>query len=308
MENKPAPILGTAMWGWTTPKETCFQLLDYFYGKGFRQVDTATNYPINKKNDDFRKAEKILREWIVTHGITDLEIIVKTGSLNNQGGSEHNLTKSFLLLVLDEYEFLFHQNLHTFSIHWDNRSEHSEITDTFEAFRIAEGKGLKIGLSGVRHPDIYSKINETYDMKFRIQMKHNILYSDFARYAPLHSSGTFLTYGINAGGIKLDQNSLGENSSLKARGGSPALSQKVTPALLEIIKKANRNENREAIQNMNQCGLCFAWHQEKVEGILLGTSQLEQLEDSLAFLKHLSEFDYSDLFSDLMELHQTFTP
>jgi aryl-alcohol dehydrogenase-like predicted oxidoreductase len=305
MQNKPQPILGTAMWGWTIPKATCFQQLDFFYQKGFRQVDTATNYPINKNPNDFRLAEKILQEWIVTHGITDLEVIVKVGSLNNLGGPEHNLTKSFLLLVLDEYDFLFHQNLHTFSIHWDNRDDPELITDTFEAFKIAAESGLKPGLSGIRHPDIYARINESYAIDFRIQMKHNILYSDFERYAPLHQMGNFLSYGINAGGIKLDQKSFDNNSSLKVRGGSLESSKKVTPALLKIISKANENRTRVPIRNMNQCGLCFAWYQDKVKGILLGTSRSDQLKASLEFMDHLSNFDYQDLYNDLSTLNQT---
>jgi aryl-alcohol dehydrogenase-like predicted oxidoreductase len=45
-------LLGTAMWGWTVSRPTCFDLLDTFYAAGFRQVDAAVNYPINKNPDD----------------------------------------------------------------------------------------------------------------------------------------------------------------------------------------------------------------------------------------------------------------
>ena len=57
-------MLGTALWGWTTPPTVCYQLLDHFYESGYRQVDAATNYPINKNPSDFRRGEKILAELL----------------------------------------------------------------------------------------------------------------------------------------------------------------------------------------------------------------------------------------------------
>jgi len=46
--NTVQPLLGTAMWGWTVSRPVCFDLLDTFYAAGFRQIDAAVNYPINK--------------------------------------------------------------------------------------------------------------------------------------------------------------------------------------------------------------------------------------------------------------------
>ncbi len=305
MQNKPFPILGTAMWGWTISRETCFKLLDNFYSRGFRQIDTATNYPINKVAEDFRKAEKILQEWINAHDVSDLEIIVKTGSLNNLGGPENNLTKSFLLLILDEYEFLFHDNFHTFSVHWDNREDPNEVNSTFEAFKIATDNGLKIGLSGIKHPDIYANLNGTYGFNFRIQMKHNLLYSDYDRYSPLHEHGKFLAYGINAGGIKMTPEDYHAGSSLKVRGGDLGITSDLAPTLLEIINGIENNSSREQVTNFNQCALTYAWHQKNMEGIILGTSKQEQLNQSLDFLGQLSAFDYSDLYEKLKNLANT---
>ena len=304
MQNKSFPILGTAMWGWTTPKEICFELLDTFYTRGFRQVDTATNYPINKKPEDFRKAENILREWILAHGISDLTIMVKVGSLNNLGGPENNLSKSFLLLALDEYSFLFHDNLRTFSIHWDNRENEADIRETFEALKIASDNGLNIGLSGIKHPEIYARINEAFGFKFSVQFKHNLLYSDFERYAPLHHQGKFLAYGINAGGLKLNPSAYHDKSTLNVRGGHTEDQPPFAPALLQLIEKANQNNRRPAIENFNQCGLCFAWYKKGIEGILIGTTKVKQLEHSLDFMEILSNHSYLDVFEDLKTLNQ----
>jgi aryl-alcohol dehydrogenase-like predicted oxidoreductase len=304
MKNSPSPILGTAMWGWTVPKEECFKLLDTYYERGFRQIDTATNYPINKNSADFRKAEKILQEWILSHGISDLEVLVKVGSVNNFGGPENDLTKSFLLLTMDEYEFIFHENLHTFSIHWDNRDDEKSIKDTFEGLQIAAEKGLKTGLSGVKHPDLYHKVNKDFNLDFRVQIKHNLLYSDYERYEPLHKESKFLAYGINAGGMKLDIAEYNDNSSLKARGGDTQTPHPITGKIVKIIKEANSHKENPPIVDFNQCGLCFAWHQERIDGILIGTSRLEQLIKSLNFMENLANYDYSSLYLDLKKLSQ----
>jgi len=212
-------ILGTAMWGWTTPKETAFAMLDEWYEKGFREVDAATNYPIDKDPSHFRLSENILLEWINANGISDLEVMMKIGSVNNLRTPEHILTKSFILMMLDEYAFLFGKNLKTLMVHWDNRENEKEIEETFEAFVEVKNKDLKLGLSGIKYPRKYAKINQEYQFDFRIQMKHNLIYSDYERYKPFHGFPRFIAYGINAGGLKLDAKNYSEKSSLKARGG-----------------------------------------------------------------------------------------
>ena len=179
-------LLGSALWGWTINKTTVFQLLDYFYQQGFRQVDAATNYPINKNPMDFRRSEQILKEWIQVNGIQDLEIIIKVGSLNNMGGSENNLSKSFLLMNLDSYRAKFGSNLKTFMIHWDNRRDRSAIEESLQALDYAQKQKLSVGLSGVKYPEVYYELNQERRLNFVIQIKHNLLKSDYERYAPFH--------------------------------------------------------------------------------------------------------------------------
>ncbi|MEN0006767.1 MAG: aldo/keto reductase, partial [Bacteroidota bacterium] len=205
-QQAPILILGTAMWGWTTSPQQCFALLDYFYEAGFREIDAATNYPINKNPADFRKSEQILLEWIKANGINDLKVMIKVGSVNNLRTPEHNLQKSFLLVMLDEYRYLFGDNLDTFMIHWDNREDEQAIHASYEALQQAQQLGFRVGLSGIKHPAIHAKVNEQFQLDVRIQFKHNLLYSDYQRYAPFHGKQRFITYGINAGGLKLSPN------------------------------------------------------------------------------------------------------
>jgi aryl-alcohol dehydrogenase-like predicted oxidoreductase len=302
-EIKAQPILGTAMWGWTVPKEQCFEMLSYHYSQGYREVDTATNYPIDKNPEHFRLAEKILLEWFQAHGVTDLKVMMKVGSLNNMMTPDQNLSKSFLLLLLNEYQQFFGDNLHTFMIHWDNRDSLAQIEDTFEALLEARTLGLQLGLSGIKHPDFYQKVNEKYQFKFRIQAKHNLLYSKLADYAAFHEMGSYIAYGINAGGFKLDEEAYNKSSTLLARGvqikDASALASQIRQALLEANQTGRPN-----IESMNHCGLIFAGYHPLIEGILLGTSRLSQLKDSLDFLSHLKQYDYQDFYDRLRKIHE----
>lgn len=299
---RPTLLLGSALWGWTVPRETAFQLLDDFYGHGFRQVDTATNYPINKNPADFRRAEQIILEWIQTHGIQDLEVMMKVGSLNNMFTPENNLTKSFLLMNLDDYQAKFGPNLHTFMIHWDNREAANLVDQSLQALDYARQQGLAVGLSGIRHPEIYHQLNQQYQFDFSIQIKHNLLHSDYQRYTPFHGKRRFITYGINAGGLKFSTTTYHEQSSLKVRGGNTAETPPLVQQLEKLLPEINQSAERPAIQSFNHIGLCYSFHCPDIHGILLGCSRPEQLADSIAFHRHLVDFDYRDVYLRLLEL------
>ena len=291
-------ILGTAMWGWTCAPETAFAMLDEWYARGFRQVDTATNYPIDKDPAHFRLAENILLEWINAHGISDLGVMVKIGSVNNLRTPEHILTKSFVLMMLDEYNYMFGKNLGTIMVHWDNRDEEAKIRDTFEALYVVKNRGIKLGLSGIKHPDIYAKINEEYNFDFRIQMKHNLLFSDYGKYAPFHGSPRFIAYGINAGGLKLSANDYSENSSLKARGGNISAEPEIMPKLRQTISEWNEGHGFK-IKKFNQIGMIYAYHQPDMADILLGTSKVGQLTASIDFWEEMKGGGFSQLYGEI---------
>lgn len=296
---KPTLTLGTAMWGWTMPKEICFELLNYYYEHGFRQIDTATNYPINKQPEDFRKSEIILQEWIHTHGVQDLQTIVKIGSINNLRSPEHNLNKSFMLMNLDDYRHKYGSNFNMLMIHWDNRDEEQAVRETLEALAEARKLGLEIGLSGIKYPAIYKKLNEEFKFNFHIQFKHNLLQSDYSRYAVFHGTQRFTTYGINASGLKLETAAYRADSSLKARGGDVDTVHPITVSLQQVLMEANHTVNRPKLSTMNHIGMLYAYHSPDVESILIGPSKLSQLQDSLEFFEYLQHFDYTDVYHQL---------
>ncbi len=298
----PSLTLGTAMWGWTVDETTAFALLDDFYAAGFRQIDTATNYPINKNPEDFRRAETLLRAWLQARGVQDLQIVVKIGSINNLRSPEHNLAPSFILINLDDYQHKFGPNLAMLMVHWDNRSDETEIHATLEAFEEVRRQHLLTGLSGIRYPEVYARLNERFRFDFHFQIKHNLLQSDYQRYAAFHGRRRFTVYGINAGGIKLNPNEYHDGSSLRARGGDVDGDHPQARHLRQIIAEANFNSNRPTLQSMNHLGMLYAWHSPDVESILIGPSRPEQLEDTLAFYSHLQRYDYVDVYERLRQV------
>lgn len=297
----PSLLLGTAMWGWTTDKQTAFKLLDTFYDKGFREVDTATNYPINKVSTDFRKSEKILNEWCNSNNINDLRIMVKVGSLDNMRTPMHNLSTSFLLMNANYYQNLYGKNLETLMIHWDNRSDEEAIHSSYLALQNIQEQGLQIGFSGLKHPEIHAKLNATFHFNPRIQLKHNLLYSDYQRYAPFHGKRRFIAYGINGGGIKLSTN-YSDKNSLIARGNDGKEATKIIEQFHPILQQANSNANRPKIVAFNQLGMINAFYQSEMNGILIGPSKVSQLESSIRFWQEMQSYSYQEVYDDLQAI------
>lgn len=298
----PTLMLGTAMWGWTMSKAQCFEVLDTFYQQGLRIVDAATNYPINKQPGDFRLSENILEEWLKVNGVNDLQVIMKIGSLNNMRSPEHNLSYSFMVMCLDEYRFKLGSNLDTIMIHWDNREEATDIRQSFEALQLASEKGLNVGLSGIRYPKIYAQLNQEYGLDFSIQIKHNLLHSDYPRYADFHGKPRFITYGINAGGLKLNAGQYQQNSSLKTRGGNVEVMPPIVDQIKEVLKESNASNQGQPISKFNECGMVYAFYSPDIKGILLGSSSKKQLMESIQFYQLLKGGAYADFYHKLLQL------
>lgn len=295
-------MLGTAMWGWTMPANRCFEVLDTFYGQGFRVVDAATNYPINKRSEDFRRSEGILQEWIKINQVKDLQVMMKIGSINNMRSPEHNLSYSFMVMCLEDYLFKFGPNLKTLMIHWDNREGVDQIYQSFEALQLAVEKGLRVGLSGIKHPKQYAQINREFKLNFCIQIKHNLLQSDYRRYSEFHGKRRFITYGINAGGLKLDGKAYHPQSTLKARGGKIDVPPSIIEPLKAMIEMENAGGNHPPITQFNECGMTYAFHSPDIAGILLGSSSSAQLMESIRFYRLLQTKSYADFYHQLRQL------
>ncbi|MEL6658086.1 MAG: aldo/keto reductase [Bacteroidota bacterium] len=293
MAEQSSLVLGTAMWGWTLTQDECFRIMDAYYEQGGRWVDGATNYPINKNLADFRRAEQILSAWIASRGVEDLSVIMKVGSINNLYTLENNLNTSFLLLCAQEYQQRFGQQLACLMVHWDNRTEASEIKESL--LTLSETPNVSVGLSGIKHPEVYASVlSDLGWSQLWLQLKHNVVYSDYERCQALHPFVRCIAYGINAGGLKLNMSAYTDRASLMARGGQPEKHQKLVVALSALSEQLEQVAGRPHPQKMNHLGMLYALLHPGIERVLIGVSKVEQLNDSFAWEQAIRQNDYQD--------------
>lgn len=295
-------LLGTALWAWTVSKAQAFKLLDDFYAAGFRWIDAATNYPINKNAEDFRAAEDILCEWINTHGVTDLKVLMKIGSVNNLYTPENNLSPSFIQIIYNEYLHLFGKQLAEIMIHWDNRDNPAEIRASLEALDSIRQEGVGIGLSGIRHPAVYHELNASFGFDWDIQLKHNLVYSDYPRYTAFHGSPRFLAYGINAGGLKFPSSSYRQDSSTSVRNVPTEKYEALIKQVASTLDSYNAQSSAASLTRFNECSMVYTYYSPDIKGILIGPSKSEQLQSSLAFFQQLQAGQHEALYHQLAAL------
>ncbi len=303
----PTLLLGTAQWGWTVSRTEAFRLLDAWLLAGHRGIDAATNYPINRRPEDFRAAEKILEEYIQAHGLHDLQVTMKVGSLDNMRSPEANLAPSFLLMMAGEYQRRFSDNLHGIMLHWDNRSEETAIRASLEVWQqLQKEAGLRPGLSGIAHPEVYARANADLGLSFDIQLKHNIFQSDLDRYQPLllqAQASKVFAYGLNAGGVKLD-GPYPTDSTFLARGGQPELMAARLEQIRALLPGFHLAFVRPPVKTMNHLGLIHAGLHPQIGGLVLGLSSVSQLTETLDFWRNLETFDYADVFQAVDKLRR----
>jgi uncharacterized protein YneR len=123
--------LGTANWGKSVSKTEALSMLDAYFGYGNDLIDSSTNYPINNQARDYGLALTWLAEWLSLNSQSNLKIFVKIGSINNNGGSENDLSVSAITNQIIQLQDKFGENLYGVGIHWDNRDSNckNEILD-----------------------------------------------------------------------------------------------------------------------------------------------------------------------------------
>lgn len=274
--NNTKLVLGTAMWGWTVKEKECFKILDEFYLNGHRDVDTATNYPINSNVQSFRKAENITKNWTKTNKINDLKINLKVGSLSNFGSSEINLKKSFLLLSYDYYKNLFCENLNQLMIHWDNRNTQALIDLTIEGLASINEK-IKIGLSGIKHPELYKSF--ILNNKINIQIRHSLFDTSINHYSLFKGKKLFTAYGLNAGGFKPGKSKKQMTTFFKRKRKKESKDYELK---WEKINKEIKLISHEKL-DLNKISMINCFFNNDINGIIIGPSNISQLKETMNF-------------------------
>lgn len=196
-------ILGTALWGWGVDKNTAFAMLDHFFANGGEMVDSATNYPINKNNDDYLLALKWISEWVSING--KIKTLVKIGSVDNSGSPLFDLPPK-IAYDIEKLQSYLNESLFCVSVHWDNRNldDQYEVDCTIdELLSQAKKNTFQLGLSGLSFPITYLRLCNEVSDKIIIQVKENISTSDsrefYQKYLP-NDKVDYYAYGINMGG------------------------------------------------------------------------------------------------------------
>ena len=278
-QNSKAIILGTALWGWGVNKHEAFELLDEYIDRGGIFVDTATNYPINKQVQDNGLVLKWLQEWCVQNPSVHLYIIVKIGSIRNDGGSDLNLTRTTILNLSEKLLNEFGNRLGCISVHWDNRGKSNikDIAESVEALTQVQSQGLSVGLSGIDHPELYLHVNQELARDWLIQCKENILSrSSLKKYKKVFPHATYLAYGINMGGIKFTDPV--PVSSVHMRRIN--IDKNIKDALGRIVLE---NTLLSEMKTMNHLALIVCCRNSGIHGVILGPRNKTQLIDSLKF-------------------------
>ncbi len=270
-EIKPL-ILGTALWGWTIEKRSAYDILDTFISYGGRYIDTATNYPINKRTEDMGLSLLWLKEWLKINGSHNVEVILKVGSVDNSGSSKSQMSGGFLEEACNQYSGELDGALSVLSTHWDHDDDPIKIVEIINAFRKVLQQGFKIGLSGIRHPKIYYENATDLADKWWIQVKENVFdNSARARYQQFFMNSKYIAYGINLGGIK---------PSGAKRGRSSEMRNILYPAEVvhSLEQEVQEVKNKYPyVDNLYKYTLFHALMTKDLGGIIIGPSKVAHL-------------------------------
>lgn len=281
-----ALILGTALWGWGVNRVTAHRILDRYVALGGKIVDTAANYPINKRPEDFGLVASWIAEWIAANGMDALSILVKIGARDNLGGSDVNLDSSFIFQSADFFRDRFGTALAALAVHWDNRGGNENdlgaIAESVDALAQLHASGMSIGFSGVRYPEFYLKAAPSLADKWWIQVKENVQTNVARRnYLSTFPNARYLAYGINMGGIKITPPS--ENSSAALRN------IRRPDALIEQLSKYLGSDHglRPSPTTLNELALTTGFLNPALSGIIIGPRTVEQLENTMRYWEKL---------------------
>lgn len=264
--------LGTAYWGSEISRSEAHKMLDFYYSKGGRYIDSAFNYPINSIPEDLNKSSKILQEWLHINKVTDLIINYKVGSISNFFTPENDNSPKNIMLQFDQAKDWFHLNLKTIMVHWDNTKKESDIFDTCSCLHDLYNSGYNVGLSGIKAPLKYYKyLNESNINQFDIQLKSNIFCNNYDHYQTSNNFRiNFWGYGIASGGIKIiKKNNFFKFFRKDNKCNFTELKQK---KILEIIKTNNLN-------SFYELSITFAEQNQILFGYIIGPSNLNQIKD-----------------------------
>lgn len=287
-------VLGTALWGWGIDESSAHQLIDTFVAKGGRTIDTASNYPINKRPEDFGLAIRWIERWVKSNPNAGVSVIAKIGATDNTGSPDTDLSAANILSSASELADRLGDALSCVSVHWDNRGaeQHDfvDIEQTLEAMATLHRSGLDIGLSGIKFPELYYNARPDLSEHWLIQVKENFsTRSARESYHPHFPNAKYLAYGINLGGIKASPVEKNSSAELRKIVHSKTLIEKLTGFIASTTSIVPRPSS------LNDLALAFIFANPALSGVIIGPRNKEQLLNTLTYWDALnSTFNHAD--------------
>lgn len=279
-------MLGTAMWGWSINRDSAFRILDAFYNSGGRKIDTANNYPINGVPENYQFAIKLISEWVKLNKVRDLNVTLKVGSVTNEKSDLNDLSFNYLKDQHVMFTELLDGGLKCFMIHWDNRFLKEQIESSLEILPILRREGQTLGISGIKHPELYAALLANYDDVIEVQVKQNFLNNGLQHYKNFSESKyQFWAYGIACSGLKLNKSEYHANSYVSLARQKGFHDSMLTD---EHVKKINNVfDALPFIRNLYHLGVVVSELNESLEGYIIAPSSVEQLKDIIKLKEQL---------------------
>ena len=164
-------------------------------------------------------------------------------------------------------------------IHWDNRSKIYEIAETTSFLEKVYDEGINVGLSGIRYPKLYYNSSLRLRNKWFIQVKENIIdKKSREKYLNFFPDAKYQVYGINLGGIKLEQNDKSISARLRKIQYTEEIKRKI-----KSLKKEFKNFPYE--RSVYEFLFASIYQKISISEIIIAPSNLNQLESILNLKK-----------------------
>lgn len=288
-------VLGTAMWGWSLQNRSdAWKLLDYFVENSFSLVDTAVNYPIDGNSEHMGLALNWLKEWRKANP-QKIKLMVKLGSINNAGTPDSDLRSKVLIHQTQQLLNDFEESLWGISVHWDNRNCQMDVDDTVQALKYISNYGLRVGLSGISHPELYCQKVQTFTDPIIIQVKENLFDKHIrTQYTKYFQGSRYWAYGINFGGLSLVG---GKQETFTKR--NIKVSDSIRKLLYEVM---NSNELIYLqLKNNYDLSLIEAITNPALDGLILGSRTIDQLKQSVDRIRWTTDLG-GNIYEDIHQI------
>lgn len=289
-------LLGTALWGWGVGRPEAQAMLSRYAERGGVLVDTAANYPINQRPQDFGLANRWVAEWLAQGNAPALKILGKIGATDNMGGPDPDLSIAAVKRAAQHYQQMFDSALEVLAVHWDNRGDApgdlEAISETLGLLHEFNQQGLAVGFSGVRHPELYRQLAPALADQWWIQVKENAqTRAARAAYQGHFPKARYLAYGINMGGLKATPAQADSSMALRGLTRPNALATKLSEFL------QSDHGIVPAPQNFNELALLASYTNPALSGIIIGPRTLKQLDSTLDYWQSLQQLPAHDQFN-----------